>query len=181
VPHLSSATAAAGATAAYGLITTTFWFLADNLPPWRLALINLLAVLAMTFWLLIYNHLWARPSNRAEREKAVLDNLSTLATLLLGVICMYAILYVATLCASLIMIDNGYLSRQLGHHAGLAGYATITWLSCSVGIVAGALGSSLESEEAVRKATYSRREQARRAQARQGDEDDGGRRDSDGD
>lgn len=163
VPHLSSATAAAGATAAYGWITGNFWSIADNLQPWRLAVVNVIAVLAMTLWLLFYNRLWDRPSDPTEREKAVLDNLATLATLLLGVVCMYAILYVVTLCAGLITIDSGYLSGQLGHPAGFATYATVTWLACSVGIAAGALGSSFESEEAVRKATYSGREQARRA------------------
>jgi hypothetical protein len=172
VPHLSSATAAAAATAAYGVITGNFWSIADNLPPWRLAVINVIAVLAMTLWLLFYNHLWDRPADRTEREKAVLDNVATLVTLVLGVICMYVILYVITLCASLIVLDSGYFSRQLGHPAGFAGYATITWLACSVGIAAGALGSSFESEQAVRKATYSRREQARRESRYTRDEDD---------
>jgi cobalamin synthase len=171
VPHLSSATAAAAATAAYGLITGSFWSIADNLQPWRLAVINVLAVLTMTLWLLFYNHLWDRPADRSERERAVLDNTATLVTLLIGVICMYVILYVISLSASLIVLDSGYLSRQLGHPAGFAGYATITWLACSVGIAAGALGSSFESEEAVRKATYSRREQARRESRHTRDED----------
>jgi hypothetical protein len=175
VPHLSSATAAAAATAAYGVITGNFWSIADNLPPWRLAVINVLAVLTMTLWLLFYNHLWDRPTDRTEREKAVLDNVATLATLAIGVVCMYVILYVITLSASLMVLDSGYLSRQLGHLTGFGSYATITWLACSVGIAAGALGSSFESEEAVRKATYSRREQARRErrQTRDGDDDKG--------
>jgi hypothetical protein len=51
------------------------------------------------------------------------------------------------------------------------------WLTSSVGIVAGALGSSLESEEAVRRATYSARERDRRAlyraEAEQGDGSNG--------
>jgi hypothetical protein len=172
VPHLSSATAAAAATAGYGWVTGSFWSIADNLPPWRLAVINVIAVLAMALWLLYYNHLWDRPADRTEREKAVLDNAATLTTLLIGVLCMYVILYVITLGASLVVIDSGYLSRQLGHTAGFAGYATITWLACSVGIAAGALGSSFESEEAVRKATYSRREQARRESRNKSDGSD---------
>jgi hypothetical protein len=45
-------------------------------------------------------------------------------------------------------------------------YAKLVWLAFSVGIVAGALGSSLESEEAIRKATYSKREQERQARNR---------------
>ena len=166
VPHLSSATAAAAATAAYGVVTSSFWTMADALPPWRLALITLLAVAAMTTWLLVYNHLWERPRDRRERGKVVLYNVSTLVTLLFGVACMYAILYVLTLFAAGIVIDGGYLATRVGHPAGWREYATVAWLAASIGIVAGALGSSLENEDAVRRATYSHREQQRQARDR---------------
>jgi hypothetical protein len=161
VPHLSGATAAAVGTAAYGVITTTFWTLADALPPWRLALINAVAIAAMVVWLLLHNHLWERPSRRREREKALLYNLSTVVTLTIGVACMYVVLYVVALLAAFAIIDGSYLSSRLGHPSGIASYATIAWLACSVGVVAGALGSSFESEEGVRKATYGKRERQR--------------------
>lgn len=166
VPHLSSATAAAAATAAYGVVTSTFWTMADALPAWRLVLITLLAVAAMTTWLLVYNHLWESPRDRQERGKVVLYNMSTLVTLLFGVACMYAILYVLTLFAAVVVIDGGYLAQRLGHSTGLGDFATVAWLAASIGIVAGALGSSLENEEAVRRATYSQREQRRQAHDR---------------
>jgi hypothetical protein len=70
VPHLSTATAAAVATSAYGIINTDFWKIADALSAPRLALIH---VAAMASWLLIYNHLWYQPGGHAEREKAVLS------------------------------------------------------------------------------------------------------------
>ena len=161
VPHLSGATAAAAATAAYGVFTTSFWNMADALPSWRLGLISVVAIAAMATWLLLYNGLWEKPSQRSEREKAVLYNLSTLITLTIGVACMYAILYVVALVASFAVIDSGYLSSQLGHPSDLTSYTKIVWLASSVGIVAGALGSSFESEEAVRQATYSKRERER--------------------
>jgi len=41
-------------------------------------------------------------------------------------------------------------------------HLNLVWLCSSVGIVAGALGSSLEDEETVRNATYSRRERERK-------------------
>jgi hypothetical protein len=161
VPHLSSATAAAAATAAYGLITTTFWDMADSLSTLRLALISVVAVVAMVIWLLAYNHLWTRAGSRVEKEKMVLYNLSTMVTLSIGVACMYVILYFVTLLGAAVLIDSRYLQSRLGHPVSVADYARLVWLTCSVGIVAGALGSSLESEEAVRQATYSTREQQR--------------------
>jgi hypothetical protein len=161
VPHLAGATAAAAATAAYGVFTVTFWKMADVLPAWRLGLISVVSIAAMATWLLLYNRLWEKPSRRSDREKALLYNLSTLITLTFGVACMYAILYIVALVASFAVIDSGYLSSQLGHASDPMNYSKIVWLASSVGIVAGALGSSFESEEAVRQATYSKRERER--------------------
>jgi hypothetical protein len=166
VPHLAGATAAAAATAAYGVFTTTFWNMADALPVWRLGLISVVSIAAMASWLLLYNRLWEKPSRRNDREKALLYNLSTLITLTFGVACMYAILYIFALAASFAVIDSGYLSSQLGHTSNPADYLRIVWLASSVGIVAGALGSSFESEEAVRQATYSRRERERQRETK---------------
>jgi hypothetical protein len=164
---LAGATAAAAATAAYGVITSTFWKLAAALSAWRLALINVVAILALSSWLLYYNKLWDRPRGHQPREKAVLYNASTVLTLLIGVSCMYVILFVLALLAALVSIDSGYLGSQLGQPATIGRYLTIAWLTSSVGIVAGALGSSFESEDAVRKATYSRREQERQEKRQQ--------------
>ena len=163
VPHLAGATATAAATAAYGVVTTSFWSLADALAGWRLALINVAAILALAIWLLLYNNLWERPAAKDEREKALLYNVSTVATLTIGVACMYVILFVVAFLAAIVVIDQGFLAQQLGHPASTLEYARIVWLSSSVGIVAGALGSSFESEDAVRKATYSKRERERQA------------------
>jgi hypothetical protein len=74
---------------------------------------------------------------------------------------MYAILFVLALIAAVVLIDSGYFAQTLGHPVGLGSYLNLVWLCSSVGIVAGALGSSLEDEETVRKATYSRRERER--------------------
>ncbi|GAA4875054.1 hypothetical protein ACFQ34_05725 [Pseudonocardia benzenivorans] len=170
VPNLASATAAAAGTAAYGLITSSFWHMADFLSPPRLALISLAALAAMTAWLVAYNHLGDRPSDVGEREKAVLYNLSTLLTVLIGVAIMYALLFGVTLLAAATLIDSAYFGRELRHPVSIVDYVRLVWLTSSVGIVAGALGSSLESEDSVRRATYSAREAERRARAREREE-----------
>jgi hypothetical protein len=158
VPHLSSATAAAAATGAYAIVTTSFWSMAASLSPLRLLLISLVAILAMTVWLISYNHLWDRTDDRDARAKAVLYNAATAITIIIGVTCMYVLLYLVGLLAALALIDPGYFSSQLQRPASPGAYLKLVWLASSVGIVAGALGSSLESEEAVRRATYGRRE-----------------------
>ena len=167
VPNLAGATAAAAATAAYGIITTSFWKLAEALPALRLAGITVLAIVVMSGWLMVHNHLWDSPSGHLERRKALLYNASTALTLSIGVACMYAILFVLALLASIVLIEGTYLGQVLGHPAGPASYLKLVWLSTSVGIVAGAVGSSLEDEERVRRATYSRRERERQLRSRE--------------
>jgi choline-glycine betaine transporter len=95
-------------------------------------------------------------------------------TLTVGVACMYAILCVVALLAAFAVIDSSYLASRLGHPSDLSSYTTIVWLASSVGIVAGALGSSFGSEEAVRKAAYGSREPERQRTSRDraGDEED---------
>lgn len=166
LPHLASATAAAAATAAFGIFFGTIWTLAEALPVWRLALINILAILLMVGWLIYYNHLWERPAGPGPARRAILYNASTVITLAISVTCMYAALYAGALVAAAAVIDAGYLSSKVGHPVGPGDYATLAWLACSMGIVAGALGSSLDGEDTVRQATYSRREQERQARKR---------------
>jgi hypothetical protein len=88
---------------------------------------------------------------------------STVLTLAIGVTVMYLVLYLFTMLAALSVIDLRYLQSQLGRPATLADYARIVWLTCSMGIMAGALGSSFDTEEAVRRAAFSRRERQRQA------------------
>jgi hypothetical protein len=161
VPHLASATAAAGAAAAVGIFYNSIWGMAEALSAWRLVLIMVVSVTVMAVWLLIYNHLWERPDDHHTPAEAVIYNVSTAVTLLLGVACMYGLLYLAALAVSALVIDPGYLESQVHHRVGWEDYATVVWLASSIGVVAGALGSSLDGEDAVRKAAYSRRERER--------------------
>ncbi|MGV9366416.1 hypothetical protein [Amycolatopsis sp. NPDC003731] len=173
VPNLAGATAAAAGTAAYGIITTSFWKLAESLPAVRLAGITVLAIVVMAGWLMVHNHLWDSPSGHLDRRKALLYNASTALTLSIGVACMYAILFGLALVASIVLIEGTYFGQTLGHPAGPASYLKLVWLATSVGIVAGALGSSVEDEERVRRATYSRRERERQQRNRERAEEAG--------
>ncbi|WIX92183.1 hypothetical protein [Amycolatopsis sp. DG1A-15b] len=121
----------------------------------------------MSGWLMVHNRLWDSPSGHLERRKALLYNTSTALTLSIGVACMYAILFALSLLASIVLIEGTYFGQVLGHPAGPASYLKLVWLSTSVGIVAGAVGSSLEDEERVRRATYSRRERERQQRNRE--------------
>jgi heme exporter protein D len=167
VPSLSKALAAAAAVAAFGIFYPTIWGMADALTPARLAGVSVFAVGMMVGWLTVYNGLWERPHGRHDRGRALLYNLATVLTLALGVTCIYLLLFGVTLLGAAAVISPDYLHEQLGHPVNMADYLTLVWLASSMGTVAGALGSSLETEDAVRRATYSRREQERRARERE--------------
>ena len=170
VPSLESATATAAATAAFPMFYSGLWPMADMLHPGRLVLISALAISAMVAWFICYNRLWDRPSGHRKRGEAVLFNTSTVITLAIGVAVMYVVLFSVIMVVGLTVIDGRYLQSQLGHPAGPSAYVRIVWLACSMGIIAGALGSSFDSEEAVRRAVYSRRERERQARQRQQDD-----------
>jgi hypothetical protein len=101
----------------------------------------------------------------------VLFNASTVLTLALGVSVMYAVLSAVIMVAVVSVVDGRYLQSQVGHPAGLRDYAHIVWLSSSIGIVAGALGSRFDGEDAVLHAAYSRRERERRRREEQQDDE----------
>ncbi|MDA2815000.1 hypothetical protein O4J56_30425 [Nocardiopsis sp. RSe5-2] len=162
LPSLSSAIAAAVATSSFGVFYNSIWQMADTLHPARLALVNAFAVVAMAAWLIAYNGLWERPDGARLRRAVVLYNASTVCTVGLGVLCMYVLLFTVTLAEALVVIDSSFMESVVGHPAGLKEYVLIAWMASSMGTVAGALGSTFESESAVRAAAYSERERERR-------------------
>lgn len=162
IPRLSSALAAALAAGAFGVFYTSIWSMADYVPTRRLIIISLLAVLIMGSWLIMHNRLWERPRGSRHREKRVMYNLATILTVLLAVVMMYVALFTIILAGALIIIDPRFLALQLDQEIGFREYLNLSWLSASLGIVAGAVGSSFDDEESVRKATFSAREYERR-------------------
>ncbi|MBD8507422.1 hypothetical protein HT102_13110 [Hoyosella sp. G463] len=163
VPSLSSAMAAAAATAAFGIFFSSIWMMATALHPARLTLITAMSIAAMTLWLIAYNRLWDPPGARGKHTHAAVYNLATVLTVGLGVSMMYVGLYIATFIAALIVISWDFLGTTLGEPASLADYAKLAWLSTSMGTVAGALGSSAEDKDEIQRAAFANRERERRS------------------
>ncbi|PVZ04631.1 hypothetical protein [Actinomycetospora cinnamomea] len=163
LPSLSTPLAAAAAGAAFGIFYSNIWELAWTAGPGRLALIGLLAVAAMSTWLVADNGLWEHPRSRRLRAEVRLYNAATTVTIVLGVVFLYALLLALTGAAAAVVIPPESLAQTLGRPAGPAAYLAVAWMATSMGIVAGALGSGLTSPEDVRAAAYSTREQQRRA------------------
>lgn len=171
VPSLSSALAAAAAAAAFGIFYSSIWAMADTLSPPRLLFISAISIGLMMIWLIFYNNLWQHATSSSQRRDVPIYNAATLLTLVFGVTILYVLLFAATFLGAMAIIPASYLEEELGHPVNLGAYAQIAWLSTSLGTMAGALGSSFESDVAIREATYGRREQERHAKL---EDDDGG-------
>ncbi|MFC4902159.1 hypothetical protein [Kocuria oceani] len=162
LPALASCVAAAAATGAFGIFYASIWNMSDALHPARLAMISVVVTGALSGWLIFHNSLWNRSRDTDEPWRAGSDNASTVITVWLSVAMMYAVLWSLLFAVSLAVIEADYLQSQLGHPVGVLDYVHLSWLAASLGTLAGALGSNFDSDEAIREATYSRREHQRR-------------------
>lgn len=162
VPSLSTAMAAAAAASAFGIFYSSIWEMAVSLSQLRLAFISALAITAMVAWLIVYNRVWERSSAYRSKGQATLYNVVSVLSIGTGVALMYAALYAATVAASLTVISEDFLGTTLGRPAQFSDYLVLSWLSASLGTVAGALGSSAEDDEDIKRATFGHREWERR-------------------
>ncbi|MGH3088518.1 MAG: hypothetical protein ACRDSJ_14515 [Rubrobacteraceae bacterium] len=90
--------------------------------------------------------------------RSLLYNAATALTLTVAVLFSYVVLFALILVSAAIFVDGGFLRSTLGHPVGFADYLVLAWITTSISTVAGALGSGLEDEETVRKATYDYRQ-----------------------
>ncbi len=162
VPQLSGAFAGALATAAYVVVSSSLWRVADRAGPLRLALTNLFAVITMVAWLIAKHRLWERPSDKAARRLVALYNVVTAVTLAAGVLCLYAGVLVLSLLGEALLIRASVFQETLGHAVMWTDYATLAWFAASMATVGGAIGSGLDSDEMAREAAYGYRQRQRR-------------------
>jgi hypothetical protein len=162
VVGLSKALAAAFAAGALGLVTNTVWQLGDRLGVAKLTVTAFASIAAMVIWLIADHELWERPKGREARERAILYNAATTLTMVLGVSCLYAALFVLLSLSATFLIDPGLLRENLGHPVDWRDYLPLAWMCTSMATVGGALGSGLEDDSAVRAAAYGARQRQRR-------------------
>jgi hypothetical protein len=164
VPGLSKSFAAALATGAIATVNSTVWSLAESLDVLRLVIAMVGSIALMIGWLIVDANLWHRSGSASSeaKQKARLYNASTVITVSIGVLVCYGGLFVINLLWALFIINDRVWAAMTQTSLNTTGYLTLSWLVASVATVGGALGSSLEGDEAVRAAAYSKREQERR-------------------
>lgn len=154
---LSRALAAAAATGAFGIFYSSIWQMYHYLSTARLISIGLIAIAVMVVWLVTINRLWDRPVRERLAPVVLYYNLSTVLTLLLCVVCLYVLLVAGILVGSLIVIDPEFMSRTIRAPATFGSYLDIAWLSAGLGVVAGAQGSSFDSDVDIKNLTHAQR------------------------
>ncbi|MCW2866921.1 MAG: hypothetical protein JWR20_1109 [Marmoricola sp.] len=164
VPGLKSALVAALATGAVATINSTVWVLAGSLSWWRLAIATLVSISLVVGWLVVDGELWDRPADDdpRSRERSRLYNASTLLSLTIGVFLCYLALYAVNLAWAFFVLDPHVMSSYLRSHRDHGDLLVLTWFVASAATVGGGLGTGLESDEAIRAAAYSKREEERR-------------------
>jgi hypothetical protein len=164
VPGLKSALVAALATGAVATINSTVWLLAGSLSWWRLVVATIASVALVVAWIVIDGELWDRPDDDSAeaRERSRLYNTSTLLTLTVGVLICYVALYVVNLAWALFVLDPAVMGGYLQASLGYGDLFVLAWFVASAATVGGGLGTGLESDEAIRAAAYSKREEERR-------------------
>ncbi|WP_218220358.1 hypothetical protein [Nesterenkonia sp. Act20] len=161
-PKLSGALAAASAMGAFGIFYYSIWEMADALSTVRLLSIGAAVILSMTAWLIFTNGLWDKPSSRHPGRVVMLYNGSTVMTLLVAVGVLYLALVVGIFLGALVVIDPDFLAELIGEDVDIFNYLDIAWLSAAMGVVAGAIGSTFDSNMDVRRITHGQREFQRR-------------------
>jgi hypothetical protein len=108
--------------------------------------------------------LWDHPDGPSveARHRSRLYNASTLLTLTSGVLICYVALYLVNVAWALFILDPHVMGSYLQTRLGYADLFVLAWLVASAATFGGALGTGLESDEAIRTAAYSKREEERR-------------------
>jgi uncharacterized membrane protein len=154
VARLSRALAAALGTVVFSLVTSDVWRVADSLDWPRLLAVAFLSLAAIVVFLIVSHGLWERPVTAGARQQAVLFNVATVLTLVLGVACLYVALLALALLGASLAVDEHVLRTALGHPVTVGDYVKVACLASSLATLAGALGAGLESDAAVREAAY---------------------------
>jgi hypothetical protein len=149
-----AALVAAFAAAAYGVVTSDVWGISAAMGSLRLVVVCVGSILCTSAALIVAHGLWEQTPDRRLRDQVILFNFATATTVVIGIGSLYAALFLLVFAGAELLLTPHVLASGLGHAVGLRDYLTLAWFTASLATVGGALGASLESDEAVREAAY---------------------------
>lgn len=154
------------ATGTYVSIFSGAWDLSLEYTSWRFLLGMFISIFGMTAWLIHAHKLWEKTSQNSQKLYRSLYNLTTLGTVMSVTVVNYAIVYLLLTISILLFVPPGLFNSWTSVEAGtgLHDYFNLIWFASSLGILAGALGSTVEDEDKIRNITYSYRQLYRKQQ-----------------
>lgn len=155
------------ATGTYVAIFSMPWELSVTYSPLRFILLMFIAIVGMAFWLSYAHQLFERNTAKSQRIYRYVYNTTTLLTLTVITLLNYVALYIllsitVTLFVPAELFDSWTSAN--GHYM-FSNYLKLIWFVASLGLLAGAMGSTVENEEKIRRLTYSYRQYHRYKEA----------------
>jgi hypothetical protein len=152
--RLYGALVAALAAGVLSLVFADHWRIATAMWWWRLAILCAVSIAATTAAIVVVHKLWEHAPDPRARAQVVLFNSATAATIVLGLLTLYAVLFVLLAGGAWLVVTPSVFSHAVGRDVELRDYGAIVWFFTSLGTLGGGLGAALESSEAVREAAY---------------------------
>lgn len=157
------------ATGTYVSIFSMPWELSVIYSPLRLIILMVIAILGMAGWLFYAHQLIEKKTAKSQRVYRYIYNSTTLVTLSLITLINYVILYLLLIISITLFVPvelfNSWTSAQA--QFTFSNYMRLIWFVSSLGLLAGAMGSTVENEEKIRRITYSYRQYHRYKEAEQ--------------
>jgi hypothetical protein len=154
IVRMSRALVVALGTAAFAIVASDVWKIADGLTGPRLLALAAGSIVATCVVVVLAHGLWERASTPEARERVIVFNLATWITLALGVLTLYGALFAITGVAEAILIAPRVFDGAVGHPVDVGDYLRLACLTASLATIGGALGSMIESDLTVRDAAY---------------------------
>ena len=129
----------------------------------------LIAILGMTGWLLYAHQLIERKTAKSQRVYRYIYNFTTVFTLFIITLLNYIILYLLLAISVSLFVPPSLFNQWTSAHPHFTfiNYVKLVWFVSSLGLLAGAMGSTVENEEKIRQITYSYRQYHRYKEAEQ--------------
>jgi hypothetical protein len=152
--RLYGALVAALAAGVLSLVFADHWRIATAMSWWRLGILCVVSIAATTAAIVVVHRLWEHAPDARARAQVILFNAATAATIVLGLLTLYVVLFVLLAGGAWLVVTPNVFSHAVGRDVELRDYAAIVWFFTSLGTLGGGLGAALESSEAVREAAY---------------------------
>ena len=129
----------------------------------------IISILGMAGWLLYAHQLFEEKTAKSQRVYRYVYNATTLLTLVIITLMNYVVLYLLLSISISLFVPVSLFNSWTSANPDFTfiNYLKLLWFVSSLGLLAGAMGSTVENEEKIRRITYSYRQYHRYKEAQQ--------------